>query len=161
MLTGQRRGEVAGMRRDEIDLDKALWSMPGTRTKNGRPHVIPLCNQAVAILRGMTQVESDYVFTATADRAITAFVKVKKRLDLRMPATPAWTLHDIRRTCATGMADIGIQPHIIEAVLNHVSGHRAGVAGVYNRAAYAAKRPRRSSGGRITSRRSLPALPRR
>ena len=50
---------------------------------------------------------------------------------------PPWTIHDIRRTVATGTADIGIQPHIIEAILNHVSGHKGGVAGIYNRASYA------------------------
>jgi integrase len=49
---------------------------------------------------------------------------------------PAWVHHDLRRTCATGMADIGILPHIIEAVLNHISGHKAGVAGIYNKAVY-------------------------
>jgi len=54
-----------------------------------------------------------------------------------MGATPPWRLHDLRRTAATGMADIGIPPHIVEAALNHVSGAKAGVAGTYNRAAYA------------------------
>ena len=52
-----------------------------------------------------------------------------------------WTIHDISRTVATGMADIGIQPHIIEAVLNHISGHKGGVAGIYNRSSYAAEKP--------------------
>src|SRR5262249_56551431 len=57
----------------------------------------------------------------------------KARLDGRA-AIPAWRIHDLRRTAATGMIDLGIQPHIVEAVLNHVSGHRSGVAGIYNRA---------------------------
>jgi integrase len=62
--------------------------------------------------------------------------KGKARLDRRLRIVP-WRLHDLRRTCATGMAELGVQPHIIEAVLNHVSGHKAGVAGIYNRAKYA------------------------
>ena len=57
-------------------------------------------------------------------------------LDERTGPMKHWVIHDLRRTVATGMADIGIQPHIIEAVLNHVSGHKAGVAGIYNRASY-------------------------
>jgi integrase len=66
----------------------------------------------------------------------------KKVLDAAIAKTlgkalPHWTIHDLRRSVATGMADIGIQPHVIEAVLNHVSGHKGGVAGIYNRASYA------------------------
>ena len=68
----------------------------------------------------------------------------KKKLDTAIAENgkplPPWTIHDIRRTVATGMADIGIQPHIIEAVLNHVSGHKGGVAGIYNGASYAAEK---------------------
>ena len=76
----------------------------------------------------------------------TGFSAAKRRLDERIAATrkaanakpmPDWRLHDLRRTAATGMADLGVQPHIIEAVLNHVSGHKAGIAGIYNRAVYA------------------------
>ena len=65
--------------------------------------------------------------------------KIKRRLDTAMKVAPR-RIHDLRRTAATGMAELGIQPHIVEAVLNHVSGHRAGVAGTYNRAAYAAEK---------------------
>jgi integrase len=142
LLTGQRRGEVAEMHRDEIDLVKRLWSLPGTRTKNAKPHIVPLSDQAVRILEPLLAGGHAFVFTAARGRAIAAFAPFKARLDQRMgmPSGTPWTLHDIRRTVATGMAGIGIQPHIVEAVLNHVSGHRAGVAGIYNRAAYAAEK---------------------
>jgi integrase len=66
--------------------------------------------------------------------------KAQPKLDARITAThgklPRWTPHDLRRTAATRMAELGVQPHVIEAVLNHVSGHKAGVAGIYNRATY-------------------------
>jgi integrase len=140
LLTGQRRGEISGMRHDEIDVCKALWSLPGTRTKNGKPHIVPFSNQVLAIITGAPRIASDYVFSATGDGPIAAFAKLKGRLDQRMATSQRWTLHDVRRTVATGMADIGIQPHIIEACLNHVSGHRAGVAGTYNRSLYAAEK---------------------
>jgi integrase len=142
-LTGQRRSEVAGMRWSEIDEGQCLWTLPGERTKNGRPHVVPLSNQAMAIIRAMAKkpiVGSDHVFTTTGDSGLKGFSRAKERLDQRMKPAAPWTFHDLRRTAATGMADIGILPHIIEAVLNHVSGHRAGVAGVYNRAAYTAEK---------------------
>jgi hypothetical protein len=86
---------------------------------------------------------SDLLFTgATGRTAFSGLAKAKARLHAEMTRQlgtepPAWALHDIRRTVATGMAEIGVQPHVIEAVLNHVSGHKAGVAGVYNRASYA------------------------
>jgi integrase len=140
LLTGQRRGELAGMRRNEIDLDRREWSLPGTRTKNKKPHIVPLSHQAIQTIEAVTTMAGGYVFTTTGEGGVRAFSKVKRRIDRRInPVTP-WVLHDIRRTVATGMADIGIQPHIVEAVLNHVSGHRAGVAGTYNRAIYASEK---------------------
>jgi integrase len=85
-------------------------------------------------------VGSDHIFTTTGDSGLGGFSRAKERLDQRMKLAKPWTFHDLRRTAATGMADIGIQPHIIEAVLNHISGHRAGTAGVYNRAQYLAEK---------------------
>ena len=64
----------------------------------------------------------------------------KAALDERLPGMPHWSLHDLRRTMATGMGELGVQPHIIEAAINHQSGHKAGVAGTYNRANYHAER---------------------
>jgi integrase len=128
MLTGQRRGEIGGLRWCEIERDRIV--LPPARTKNNREHVVPLAPQARAILDRQPR-QSELVFGRFA-RGMWA--EWKQRLDV-LDLAP-WVLHDIRRSVATGMAEIGILPHIIEAVLNHVSGHRAGVAGIYNRARY-------------------------
>jgi integrase len=132
LLTGCRLNEVAGMRRSEIS--EGVWTVPGTRTKNRRPHAVPLPTLAARVVDG-AQGAGDLVFSTTGTTPISGWSKTKRRLDAAMKI-PAWRLHDLRRTAATGMADIGIAPHIIEAVLNHVSGHKAGVAGIYNRSAY-------------------------
>ena len=137
LLTGQRRSEVAGMRWTEIDESKSLWTLPGDRTKNEQAHEVPLPTQAAAIIGAVKQIEgSDFVFTTTGESSLGGFSRAKERLDLRMKPARPWTFHDLRRTAATGMADIGVPPHIVEAVLNHISGARAGVAGIYNRAVY-------------------------
>ena len=136
ILTGQRRGEVAGMRWADIDLNAKTWTIPKEMTKNGKPHTVPILTMAEAILSTLPQ-KSHYVFPArSSDGCFNGFNKAKKRLDERQDF-PAWTLHDLRRTAATGMAGLGVAPHIVERLLNHVSGTFAGVAGVYNRFQYA------------------------
>jgi integrase len=149
LLTGQRRDEVAGMRRSELDLGAREWIIPKERTKNGHAHTVPLSQAAVAILEAMPTVQASggHVFSTTGTTAVSGYSKAKARLDAAMlkaaqkddpnAALSPWRLHDLRRTAATGMGDLGIAPHVIEAALNHISGHKAGVAGVYNRAAYA------------------------
>ena len=139
ILTGQRRGEIAGMRRDELDMDKRLWSLPGARTKNKLPHTVPLSDQVLAVIGSVTEIAGDFVFSVSGGKPVSdGFSKLRKRLDARMKPAAPWVLHDIRRSVATHMAeDLRIAPHIVEALLNHVSGHRAGVAGIYNRATYA------------------------
>jgi integrase len=139
-LTGQRREEVGAMRWSEIT--SGVWSIPANRTKNGLPHDVPLSAQAVAALdRCPRRGDRDLVFGLRAG-SFSGWSKAKFQLDARITAerrkpTPPWVLHDLRRTVATRMGDLGVQPHVIEAMLNHVSGHKAGVAGVYNRSAYA------------------------
>jgi len=142
MLTGQRRDEVAGMRWAEVDLDGATWTLPADRTKNHREHLIPLSTPVVEILKarqaeqavmGMT---TEFVFTSFGPRPFAGWSKSKRRLDAQAGIAP-WTLHDLRRTLATRMAeDLRILPHVVEATINHVSGVRSGVAGTYNRALY-------------------------
>lgn len=154
MLTGQRLNEVAQMRWSEIDTDNRTWTLPAAkgderRTKNARAHVVPLTDAMIEILETRkTQqkalVRKDkpmpaLVFTTTGTTAYSGFSKAKERLDKAVSASMEgvehWTLHDIRRSVATHMAeDLRIAPHIIEAVLNHVSGSKGGIAGVYNRA---------------------------
>jgi integrase len=137
-LSGQRRTEIGGLRWQEIDLDKAMISLPAQRTKNHKPHDIPLSPAALAILKERANNRrGDYVF-GRGEGGYQDWSKSKNALDQRLGnAVANWRLHDFRRTLSTGMHDeLGIAPHIVEAVLNHVSGHRAGVAGTYNRALY-------------------------
>ena len=134
LLTGQRLGEVRGMRRAELAGD--LWTIPGERTKNRRVHVVALPPMAREIVASVDGTAGEVIFTTDGSHPVAIGSKIKRRLDAGMAIAP-WRLHDLRRTCATGMAEIGVAPHIVEAVLNHVSGAKAGVAGTYNRAQYA------------------------
>jgi integrase len=131
LLTGQRRNEIGGLQSGEVDLAKGIIILPAHRTKNKRKHELPLSRQAFAILSRQPRRPS--LFSKT--EGFKNWDKGKARLDRRLGIAP-WRLHDLRRTAATGMAELGVQPHIIEAVLNNVSGHKAGVAGIYNRARY-------------------------
>ncbi|MFC3323315.1 tyrosine-type recombinase/integrase [Mesorhizobium cantuariense] len=139
-LTGQRSGEVAGGMRSEVDVGVATWALPAARTKNGQAHTVPLSPPALAIMEaavGRTDAgEPDAaLFSKTGAPIASNAVAQAARLKLQK-SNRAWTPHDIRRTVATGMAGLGVPPHIIEAVLNHISGFRGGVAGVYNRHSY-------------------------
>jgi integrase len=137
MLTGQRRDEIADLQRTEI-VDGVL-ALPAERTKNSRAHDVPLSTQALAVLGDHPErVGREYIF-GDGEGGFSGFSKAKERLDDAC-GVAGWTLHDLRRTMATRMADLGVQPHVIEAILNHVSGHKAGVAGVYNRSTYAAEK---------------------
>ncbi len=137
MLTAQRRTEVSSMTWDELDLANGTWTIPAERTKNGKPHVVPLTESAIDVLNCLHRTSSVYVFPARGKpgQPYTGWSKGKRMLD-DAAGLHDWTLHDLRRTAATGMARAGIAPHVVERVLNHVSGTFAGVAGVYNRFQY-------------------------
>ena len=139
LLTGQRRDEVGQMRWSEIDLDAGLWTLPRERAKNNSAHVVPLSPPALAILRGLPRVNgSDFVFTTNGQTAVSGFGTAKNRLAKLMDEDiPAWVIHDIRRTVATGLARNGTSLPVIERILNHVSGSFGGVAGVYQRHTFA------------------------
>lgn len=155
-LTGQRRAEIGAMSWQEIDFEKALWSLPAERTKNGLAHDVPLSRQVVEILSVRHPCKARDLVFGTGRGPFSGWSKCKERLDHRMASEnavtagrdrpesadfiPRWVIHDVRRTVVTGMAELGIQPHIIEAVVNHISGHKAGVAGIYNRAKYASEK---------------------
>ena len=135
LLTGCRREEIGGLRWHEVDLENAMISLPKERVKNGKAFDLPLSPPAVAILAARERrPESPYVFHWHGAAGFAGWSKVKHELDSRLQI-PAWTLHDTRRTVATGMNKIGIEPHIVEECLNH-AGARRGVAGVYNRWTY-------------------------
>ena len=121
------------MRWSEVDLNNALISLPPERTKNKKPHDVPLSPPALAVLKAR-QHRREHIFGKRA--GYQGWSRSKELLDERMATPTDWRLHDLRRTFSTVAHDeLGIAPHIVEAVLNH-SGHRTGVAGVYNRATY-------------------------
>jgi integrase len=147
ILTGQRREEVGAMRWSELDLTpgKALWRLPASRTKNNLPHDVPLSEAAVAILQdaprrevpGTAGAEERDLIFGEGKGAFQGWSNAKSSLDARIRIAP-WRLHDLRRTMVTGISELGIPPHIVEAVVNHVTGpSKMGVAGIYNRATYA------------------------
>jgi len=137
ILTGQRLDEVAGAQWSEIDLDRAVWQLPGARTKNGRPHIVHLSPVAVEVLRDLSRVDgSDWVFTTTGLGPVKGFSKAKKRLDKGCEVT-GWTYHDLRRSFATHLTEhLGISPVVTDRILNHVSGAVRGIAAVYQRGEY-------------------------
>ena len=140
VLTGQRRTEVADLQWREIDLARRQILLPADRAKNHREHIIPLSDEAMAILRAVPRrLERDFVFGNGA-RGFQGWSRAKAALDARLANAnmAGWTIHDLRRSVATHLGENGFaQPHIVEAVLNHISGTKARVAGVYNKAAYA------------------------
>jgi integrase len=138
ILTACRREEIGGLRWGEIDRANGTITLPKERVKNKHEHVLPLTPLALEII-GLVkeQVGRNHLF---GDRSMTGFTlwySAKHDLDDRLGKIAPWNLHDIRRSVATWMAENNIEPHVIEAILNHYSGHRGGVAGIYNRAKYA------------------------
>jgi integrase len=150
-LTGQRRGEVVGMQWSQLLLNEAVWTIPANVAKNGRVHQVPLPTAALEIIQSLPRlVGSDLVFTTTGVSPISGFGRAKDRLDFFMEVGD-WRLHDLRRTAASGMARLGVAPHVIEKVLNHASGQISGVAAVYNRHGYKRRRQKPSISGRRKS----------
>ena len=145
LITACRRDEIGGLRWSEIDMNTGTLTLPGSRTKNHRQHSLVLPKIAHAILHYQSRTEGrDFVF-GKRGLGFSGWSFAKLALDKRILETAdkplaSWTIHDIRRSTATGLANLGVQPHVIEAILNHWSGHRGGVAGVYNRASYEAEK---------------------
>ena len=144
LVTGQRRKEVAGARWSEFDLDSQIWTLPPERTKNGRPHILDLSPQALAILECASRCD-ELLFSTTGATPPSGFSKAKARLDEGMGQflggkLPPWRIHDLRRTAATGMAGLGFPPQVVERVINHVSGAQGGLVGVYQRHEYRVER---------------------
>jgi integrase len=151
IITGQRKNEVLGLEWAELDFEDQLWRLPGRRTKNGHSHEVPLCEMAVAVLKEVPQFAgSRYVFTVSGTKPIAVQSRTKKQIDERVAdlrkergivdPMPGWTIHDLRRTVTTGMARLGVPPHVADALLNHRGGVVSGVAAVYNRYAYLEER---------------------
>jgi integrase len=139
MLTGARRSEVGGIRRSELffwDGGPAdTWSLPAARTKNGRALVLPITPLMRSIIETVPVREGFDVLFGYRQGGFTGWSIGKRELDAKL-GLPPWRHHDIRRSVSTGMGDLGVQPHVIEQILNHQSGHKSGVAGIYNRSGY-------------------------
>ena len=146
ILTSCRRDEAREASWAEFDLDNAEWLLPGNRTKNGREHLVPLAPVALTIVKAMLRVgNGKHVFTLSGNRPIHGMSKVKKRLDATMAhefgrTLERWTIHDLRRTAATGLQRLGVRQEVTEAVLNYASGTVSGVARIYSRHNYAAEK---------------------
>jgi integrase len=133
ILTAARRKEIGHMRWSELDADRGIWTLPAERSKNAKAHTLALPAAAWQLIGEQSNQQNDFLFGRRVP--FCDWVRGKEALD-RRAGVRAWVIHDLRRTTATMMAEIGIQPHIIEAILNHISGHKGGVAGIYNRAGY-------------------------
>jgi len=131
ILTAQRRNEVSEMTWSELDLDNNQWEIPGARTKNEKPHFVHLSATAAAVITSIPNVGA-FVFTSNGKTPFSGFSKSKKRLD-ELSGVSEWRLHDVRRTVTSGMAQLGIAPHVADKILNHQSGTISGVAAVYQR----------------------------
>ncbi|MGA7329974.1 MAG: site-specific integrase [Rhodomicrobium sp.] len=141
VLTGARKSEIANLEWSEVDFEAVQVTLSGRRTKNNHPFVIPLSGEAVEILRSSPHYDNGLFVFSTGRKSWSDY---KVRLDAKLPAgMPHWTFHDIRRSVSTHLNELGFAPpHIVEAILNHVSGHKRGVAGTYNRALYMPERRR-------------------
>jgi integrase len=137
-LTGQRREEVARLQSQELDLARRLWTLPKSRTKNGKAHIVHLSQQSMDLLKRARQREP-YVLSLLGTKPFQEFSRAKRRLD-KLSGVTGWRLHDLRRTCVSGMARLGIAPHVADKILNHQSGTISGVAAVYQRHDFLAER---------------------
>jgi integrase len=137
-LTGQRREEVARLQWEELDLARRIWTIPKSRTKNAKAHVVHLSHPSIAVLKHADQ-RGPYVFSLLGTKPFQEFSRAKRRLD-QVSGVTAWRLHDLRRTCVSGMAQLGITPHVADKILNHQAGTISGVAAVYQRHEFLSER---------------------
>ena len=135
MLTGQRRGEIAMLRAEWIDRNAKTITVPPSITKNGRQHTFPYGATVAGMLEDLPREGLLFPARGKPDRSFNGWGKSKARFD-RLCPIPPWTLHDLRRTLATNMAGLNVPPHVVEKLLNHVSGTVSGIAAVYNRFLY-------------------------
>jgi integrase len=137
-LTGQRREEVARLQWEELDLARLIWTIPKSRTKNSKAHVVHLSEQSLAVLKRADR-NGPLVFSLLGAKPFQKFSRAKRVLD-QLSGVTGWRLHDLRRTCVSGMARLGVAPHVADKILNHQSGTISGVAAVYQRHEFLAER---------------------
>jgi integrase len=145
LLLGCRRDELAHATWAEFDLEKRTWILPGRRSKNGNPHLAHLADPVLEIINKLTRLRrsdpEEYLFSTTGVRPISGFSYAQGRVIAAMSAAARrevarFTIHDLRRSCATGMAELGVSEHVVDRVLNHSGRKVSGVAKVYNRSEY-------------------------
>jgi integrase len=138
ILTGARRGEIAALQADYISND--VCTLPSTLTKNKREHQFPVGPLALSVLAEAMNGGIGTLFPARGanTKPFSGWSKSKAALD-KLSGVSGYCLHDLRRTFATRLAELGVAPHVIERLLNHVTGTVSGVAAVYNRASYLAE----------------------
>jgi integrase len=137
-LTGQRREEVAQMAWSEIDQAARVWHIPSQRAKNAKGHLVHLSDPVWAIIKNQTK-HSGFVFATSRGKNFQSFKYAKAELD-RLSGVTDWRTHDLRRTVVTGMARLGVPPHVADKILNHQSGTISGVAAVYQKHEFFAER---------------------
>jgi integrase len=135
ILTGCRREEIGGMRWSEFDLDKATWALPTERAKNHKALTLPITPLMAEIIASVPRRFGIDCLFGERGVGFSRWSAGRDALNAKISLKP-WQLRDIRRSVATGMADIDVPPHIVEVILNHISGHKGGIAGIYNRARY-------------------------
>lgn len=149
LITGQRLEEVSGLPWSELDRANAKWLIPAERAKNGNATLVHLSTLAITEIDALAKRKKHkdgwprrgLVFTTTGDTSVSGHSRAKRRLDREVakfaaneadkPEIAKWKLHDLRRTLATGMQRLGVRFEVTEAILNHISGSKSGVAGVY------------------------------
>jgi integrase len=130
-LTGQRREEAAGLTWQELNLEQRVWTIPKSRTKNSKIHLVHLSEQSMAVLKRAAP-QGPLVFSKLGTKPFQEFSRAKRVLD-EFSGVSGWRLHDLRRTCVSGMARLGVAPHVADKILNHQAGTISGVAAVYQR----------------------------
>jgi integrase len=138
VVTGQRRDEVGRMAWADLDLDRQIWIVPEEHSKNGKPHIVHLSGPALSLLTAIPRT-GELVFSGDGRTLFQRHSKAKRRLD-QLSGVTGWTLHDLRRTVVSGMARLGVAPHIADKILNHQTGTISGVAAVYQRHEFLSER---------------------
>ena len=138
ILTGQRKSEIASMAWDEVSDDFDTWTVPAARSKNGKPHLVPLAEPVCAILRGLPR-SGKLVLPGDTARAFQGWSHAKAKLNVAAGISD-WRIHDLRRTLATGLQRLGVRLEVTESVLGHIAGSRAGIIGIYQRHEWAGEK---------------------
>jgi integrase len=140
LLTGARRTEVSAMRWAEIDEETRKWVLPSERSKNRQAHVVPLSTAAWEIIAALPRTSDTHVFSVSGDGPLVNFTRFKERLDAKIGFARPWVIHDLRRSCASGLQRLGVRVEVIEATLGHRSGVFRGIVSTYQCHDFAAEK---------------------